>query len=166
MNFSNNEEFLKELERDYPDMDWDGLPDLNAYPDVWHVEGMQWRRLHFFAQEARKSNNWQTKDERDIKDQIGIGFGELSLEAAEKLSAEILNLDSKWQREEFHRHNTITIDGVEIPWSDEYFGPVINDTMKIRKSKAWSAISLHLMRELRQQILDNPQEQIFPMYLP
>lgn len=166
MNLANNEEFLKELERDYPDMDWDGLLDLNTYPDVWHVEGMQWRRLHFFAQEARKSNNWQAKDERDIKDQIGIGFGELSLEAAEKLSAEILNLDSKWQKEEFHRHSTITVDGVEIPWSDEYFGPVINDTMKIRKSKEWSAINLHLMRELRQQILDNPQEQIFPMYLP
>lgn len=167
MSYENNEEFLKELETDYPDVDWDNLPDEDSQPDVYHIDGMQWHRYHFYAQESRASNNWQAKEEKDDKSQIGIGFEEIkSKEQAEKLLAEILDPNSKWQQERFHAHHTLEIDGVEIPWSDEYIGPVISETMKIRVSKPWDYLDLQIMASLRKQCLEEPEQQIFPMYLP
>jgi hypothetical protein len=167
MNFENNEDFLKELEKDYPDTDWDNLPSEDSQPDVWHIDGMQWQRLHFYAQPARPSNNFRAREEGDNRNQVGIGFGEIdSEEKALKLLAETQDPNSKWGQERFDHHSTIPVDGVEVPWSDSYHGPVIPETMKIRKSKPWAYESLQLMALLRKECLENPDKQIFPMYLP
>jgi hypothetical protein len=165
--YESNEDFLRELEISHPGVDWDNLPDLDTYPNVYIVEGMQHRRLHFYAQEARAGNNWTASNEKDDRDQIGIGFGEQpSLEAAEKLLAKILDPNSEWQQERFDHRYSSTIDGVEIVWSDEYFGPVINETIKIRINKPWDALSLNFLASMRKQVLEKPEEQIFPMYFP
>lgn len=167
MLYANNKEFLESLEKDFPDTNWDNLPSEESQPDVWHVDALQWQRLHFYAQEARAGNNWTAKEERDIKSQIGFGFCELkSEEAAKKLLSEIQDPNSKWRKERFSHHETINVDGVEVPWSDEYMGPVIPETAKIRVSKSSDYLTLRVMADLRKQCLENPDEEIFPIYLP
>ena len=72
-----------------------------------------------------QSNNFHAREERDGKTTCGICFREMSEEEAEKLLAEILASNSKWQEERFHKHHTITVDGIEVAWSDEYYGQLL-----------------------------------------
>jgi len=37
-----NEEFLKQMEEEFPGEDWDNLPDIETLPDVFTVHGLQW----------------------------------------------------------------------------------------------------------------------------
>ena len=37
-----NEQFMADLERDFPDEDWDKVPDPDTFPDVYTVHGQQW----------------------------------------------------------------------------------------------------------------------------
>lgn len=35
-----NESFLEDLDRDYPGVDWDAVPDAETFPDVFEVKGI------------------------------------------------------------------------------------------------------------------------------
>jgi len=159
--YANNEEFLKELEQDYPSMDWDNIPSEDTHPDVYTVECYFHRRLHFFACPPGEGNNWKATEARDIKSEMMMGFGETTFEKAQKIKAMLLDPNGDWQKEMIYEDNS----DHPLP-SIEYHGPIINDTIVIRKHKPWAAVNLGIMKSLRQEVLENPEKQIFPMYLP
>jgi len=40
-----NEEFMENLERDYPGEDWDAVPDPATLPDIYEVHGWKWAEV-------------------------------------------------------------------------------------------------------------------------
>lgn len=78
-----NEEFLAELEKDYPNFDWDNLQDIEQAPDVYKVEGQQHRRKVF------KDSGHEIKD--IIHFSIGVEYA--TLELAEN---QVENMKSSW----------------------------------------------------------------------
>ena len=57
-----DQDFLKMIETEYGDVDWDNLPSLDSKPTYWKIDGIQHRRIVFTG-----------KDGKQIKDKIGFG---------------------------------------------------------------------------------------------
>ena len=147
-----NEEFLEGLERDYPDMDWDNLPDIEDAPDVWIIDGWEHHRRRFLKHKDREERI------RNHTIAFFIGHEYTSYEeAAAKL--ESMKTDPTWCEEKLSNDNS---DG-PVPFI-EHTGPVIFEQTTIRKTKPRESIDLHVMSQLREKVLAG--EKVFPMHLP
>jgi hypothetical protein len=157
--YQDNKTFLEELEQDYPDVDWDNLPDLDSAEDEYFIDGLQYHRLHF---SHRVCETYGERPEKDIISKIGIELGPYKTEEeAEEMRQKMLTED-RWQKEQLEKVGS-ELDPIR---SDKYFGPVINDSLKIQKRKPRDLVMLHTMKSLRDRVLQDPDKQIFPMYLP
>jgi hypothetical protein len=147
-----NEQFLEGLEKDYPDVDWDNLPDTETAPDVWIIDGWEHERTVFLKHKDR--------DERERKRTIAFSISHEYTsyeEAAAKLQS--MKTDPLWCEEKLTDDNS---DG-PVPFI-KHMGPVIFERTTIRKTKPRESLNLYVMKELREKVLAG--KKVFPMYLP
>lgn len=70
---TDDEQFLKDLEKDFPNVDWDNLPDIETIPDIYIVEGMNWDVVKAgLAKEIKFSIDKEYKTKEEAEKQIEI----------------------------------------------------------------------------------------------
>lgn len=147
-----DEEFLKMIEEEFQDVDWDNLPDLESSPSHWEIHGMQWRRLHFLEYKGKPARSHKP-------DKIGFGMGEFASKEEAEAKLESMRTDPDYTEER------LTRDWSDKPIpSQEFTGPLIFDTVKVTEHKSAELITLHLYKDFLDRIKKG--EKVFPIALP
>jgi hypothetical protein len=136
------QDFWTTLQQDFPDVDWDNVPDIESVPNVFEISGMRPRRLHFF-------------DGKDIESQVSFGIGEFSTQEKAITHLEEIKTDPQycsWYMTKSHGH------------MQEFLGPVIWDTVKIDAVKPVESVYLDFMKHMREDVL--AKKVTFPVYVP
>ena len=118
-----NEEFMADLERDYPNEDWDNLPDPETFPDVYTVHGKQWEQTMPFKDKQLPP--------RQVEFEVGVEYATI-----EEAQAQVEKCKA-WGTTYYHR-STFT---------------VIPESLEIRAVKPREAVDKWLMKEFRADIL-------------
>jgi len=155
-----NESFLKMIEEEFPDVDWDNLPPLDSKPTYWVVRGMQWHRLDFVIKGS------------EIKSKCGIEVGRFASKEEAEAKMESMRTDPAFCEEQLYDDQTV--EG--HPLADnplrhkEYLGPVIFDAeeeynkLHVIELKDDELSTLHLYKGFLDEIKEG--KKVFPMYLP
>ena len=142
--FASDQTFMEHLAENYPDIDWDNLPDLESAPDVFTIQG-QIRYRYVYKTKGKESKGYH-----------GFTFGKAFATREEaEVALEQLKHDPQYSEEHLHGETCFT---------DTYLGPLIWDQMRIEVRKPTALVDLHMMRAWRADILSG--KKIFPMYLP
>jgi len=119
-----NADFLIDLEKNYPDMDWDAF-DIEKCPDVWKISGMQHRRM--------------IHKKRVYEDKTGFEIAKEYTSYEDAVAAlEEMKSSAQWAK------------GVPLGT----YGPVDWETVKITKTKSDEHVDLEIMQILRKDVLD------------
>jgi hypothetical protein len=140
-----NEEFLKGLDQDYPNQDWDAIPSLDSFPNVYIVNVQkQIITRHVTSGKTIKKLEWT----------------QIATEFPTRIAAEeyVEKMKPVWSKVNF-------IDD-SLTWRQKlvWHGPYLLDSIKIQEKKPEDAVALSVMADLRKQVLAG--EKVFPMYLP
>lgn len=142
-----NEQFEKMLEEEYKGVDWDNIPSEENLPDVWMVSGeYHTRTLHKKTMKESRSISKFTI-EKDYENE----------EEAQNQIKEMLHPDSNWMKEKLIK----TISGKYV---EEFHGPLVEESLNIKKVKQSKGLDLLMMKELREDYLNKKIS--FPIYLP
>lgn len=143
-----NESFLEMIQREYPNFDWAGLPDLESSPSHWELHALNWRRIVFI----------QTG--REIRSTVGVTIGRdyLTREEAQVKFAS-LRTDPEWCQEILIRDKS----SYPVP-SLHYHGPLLFDSVRVLEFKDHDLILLHYYRHCLDRIRRG--DKVFPCYLP
>ena len=149
-----DEDFMKDLEEQCPDVDWNNIPSVDSKPTHFVIRGMQWHRLDFVFKK------------KEIKSKCGFEWGRFdSKEEAESALKELPN-HSILSKEQLIEDQTVS--GHELEENSlahkEYIGPFILDTLHIVELHDEELVNLQLCKSFRDDILAG--KSIFPMYLP
>jgi len=140
-----DDDFMKELERDYPNENWDNIPDPSTLPSVYKIYGQK--------QVITKSLISGKTTKRLEHFEIGVEFK--TKEEAENCIKE--NTES-WSKVHFS-DDSLTWRR-NLVWS----GPHLMDSIKIQEKKPSDAVAMSTIAQFRKQILAG--EKVFPIYLP
>lgn len=125
-----NEDFLKSLAEDYPNQDWDNLPDLDSAPVVFYIKHkVKWTD----KRDVERIDGCESQKEYATKDEVLLGIEEMKKNPS---------------------YHTVQSRPVEFLW----------DTVEICERKPHDLVCLHLMHDLRADVLAG--EEVFPMHLP
>lgn len=140
-----DKEFMEELARDYPNQNWDEVPDPSTLPSVYTVSGKK--------QIVTRSliNGKTTK----ILEHFQINTEFPTKESAEEY---IEKMRPTWSKVVF-RDESLTWRN-KLVWS----GPYLFDTIQIQEKKPVDAVMLSTVAEFRKEILSG--KTVFPMSLP
>jgi hypothetical protein len=59
-----NEEFMKKIERDYPDVDWDNITDINLVPNIFKISGYEYVNGH--RKKFEIYQEYKSKEEAEV----------------------------------------------------------------------------------------------------
>lgn len=140
-----NENFLKMIERDYPDVDWDNIPPIDSKPTHWEIDGLEHRRLVF-------------PDGKEIKDKVGFSISkEYPTKEEAEAKLESMKNDPSWCEENLNEDHYTDL-------STEYYGPVDFDSVKIIEMVDDELMWLHVYKGWLDEIKSG--KKVFPMALP
>jgi len=118
-----DEEFMAGLERDYPNEDWDSVPDPETFPDIYTVHGQQWEQTMPF----------KGKQLPPRKTHFSVGAEYATMEEAQ---AQVEKCKA-WGTT-YHNRSTFTI---------------IPESLEIKAEKPRAAVDKWLMKGFREDIL-------------
>lgn len=139
-----NEKFMEDLEKDYPNFDWDNF-DIETYPDVWKINATMTTRRVFL----------KTGSVLQSVAGYGIDTEFPSQEAAELF---IEQLKSEWTEEK------LQVEKLNRPMPYKEYWTMNLESIKAYCTKPADALHLSFCKRCREEILKG--EKVFPMYLP
>jgi hypothetical protein len=140
-----DEDFMKELDRDYPNQDWDNVPDPQTLPNVYKISGKTQIVVRIL------STGITTK----IQEHFQIATEFPSREAAEEFIKERTMIWSSV----FFKDESLSW-GKRLTWT----GTRLMDSIVIEQRKPEDACVLATVADFRKQILSG--KKVFPLSLP
>jgi hypothetical protein len=135
MRIQNNDEFLKYLSINDPNVDWDNLSESD-FKITYQVKGMQYVRS--------TSSGKNVRDKAEIVSEI--------FETKEEAENELQNMLTS----ESHQTEHLAVQSNN---GNLYFGPTINDSLKVVKRMP----DILICKRLRDSVLKNPEKDLFDL---
>jgi len=143
MKHLDDENFMKMLEEEFPDVDWDNLPLIDSKPTHWTIRGMQWHRLEFVVKKE------------EIKSKCGFECGHFPTKSEAQAFLDAISTNPLFCEEQLIHDQTVPGHVLENNplKSKEYLGPVIFDTLHLVELGDDELLTLHMYKVIRDRIL-------------